>query len=72
MAPAALGAIVMKIAEYKDYKEIEQCFEGFKIITSNLTWDNNELLLLVHEAFHFKHSKGAIHDLVLKTLAHRI
>ncbi len=70
--PASLAYLMSKIQDYKDYREIDQCFESYKLITSNLEWSKKELLLLVHEAFHYKHQVSPIRKEILDALEARI
>eukprot|EP00345_Euplotes_harpa_P010831 CAMPEP_0168337242 /NCGR_PEP_ID=MMETSP0213-20121227/12052_1 /TAXON_ID=151035 /ORGANISM="Euplotes harpa, Strain FSP1.4" /LENGTH=470 /DNA_ID=CAMNT_0008342651 /DNA_START=23 /DNA_END=1435 /DNA_ORIENTATION=+ len=45
-----LSFIFNKISDYKKIREVELAFNDFKVITSNLIWDNRELQRLVLEA----------------------
>jgi len=53
-APVVGGFIMNKIVDYKNYREVEACFEEFKTITSNIMHDNEDLSELIHQAFFYK------------------
>lgn len=52
--PAICAFIMNKINDYKKKREVQLCFDTFKQITSNLTWDNDDLNALIHQAYFFR------------------
>lgn len=64
---SALGTVVLsfglqlifnKLGDYKKMREVELAFHDFKIITSNLTWDNQYLQKLLLDACYFKETEA--------------
>lgn len=51
-----------KLSDYKSLREVELAFNDFKVITSNLIWDNRELQRLVIEACYRQHKDFQIVD----------
>jgi hypothetical protein len=64
---SALGTVVVslglqlifsKLGDYKKMREVELAFHDFKIITSNLTWDNQYLQKLLLDACYYKETES--------------
>ena len=49
-----LHFVFRKINDYKKMREVELAFKDFQVITSNLTWDNEELQHCVLDAVYYK------------------
>ena len=57
-----LHFVFNKLSDYKCLREVELAFNDFKVITSNLIWDNRELQRLVIEACYREHKSMEIID----------
>lgn len=53
-----LQLVFNKISDYKKMREVELAFKDFKIITSNLSWDNQELQRLLLDACYYKETSA--------------
>ena len=73
MMPISVAYLFSKLENYSKFKEAENSFYYFKQITSNLTWDNNDLNHLVLIAFHYKYnSKQSVHHSIQKVIFMRV
>lgn len=52
-----LQLMFKKLTDYKKIREVELAFEDFKVITSNLSWDNQQLQRMVMDATFYKDIK---------------
>jgi len=49
-----LHFVFSRISDYKKIREVELAFQDFKVITSNLSWDNEQLQRLLMDATYYR------------------
>lgn len=55
--------------EYKKRRELQYALDYFKVITSNLCWENKYVLNLVEEAIHYKFTDTESYHQTVEVLA---
>lgn len=55
---AGLHFVFSKISDYRKMREVELAFSDFKVITSNLSWDNQFLQRLLMDASYYKETNA--------------